>query len=163
MFFPGGRRAAVARGVVCRVICNTTRILHTRGPIRDLGGCPRTEQSADGWWIDDAAVAEAHPARMTSKETITEAAIFAAAFRFCSLAGWLLVNSISCILNGISTVVRGGRRFFLYLQYCTVVQICLTCAVIKKTRRTTCTRRDTQHGHKKSTHPRASQGSVLRC
>ena len=39
-----GRRAAVARDVVYRVICNTTRILLTRGPISDLGGCPRTER-----------------------------------------------------------------------------------------------------------------------
>jgi len=45
-----GRRAAVAQGVVYRAICNTNtaRILLTRGPISDLGGCPRTEQTADG-------------------------------------------------------------------------------------------------------------------
>ena len=37
-------------GVVCRVICNTstTTILLTRGPISDLCGCPRTEESTDG-------------------------------------------------------------------------------------------------------------------
>ena len=51
----------------------------------------------------------------------------------------------------------------MHLQYCTVVLICCTCAVNKNTRRATGTRRDTQHGHKKGTHPRASQGRALRC
>jgi len=58
----GGRRVAFARGVVYRVICNTTRIFLTRRPISDLG--PNRQQMAD-----DAAVAEAHPAIITSKET----------------------------------------------------------------------------------------------
>ena len=52
----------MARGVVYRVICNTTRIFLTRRPISDLG--PNRQQMAD-----DAAVAEAHPAIITSKET----------------------------------------------------------------------------------------------
>ena len=61
-------------------------------------------------------------------------------------------------------VVRGSwSSFFMYLQYCIVVQICCTCAVNKNTRRTTGTRRDTHHGHKKGTHPRASQGRALMC
>ena len=71
----------------------------------------------------------------------------------------------SFILNGIWWfVVRGSwSSFFMHLQYCTVVLICCTCAVNKNTRRATGTRRDTQHGHKKGTHPRASQGRALRC
>ena len=48
--------------------------------------------------------------------------------------------------------------FRTVLQCRTVVQICCTCAVNKNTRRTTGTRRDTPHGHKKGTQPRASQG-----
>ena len=57
----------MARGVVCRVICKTAKILLTHGPISDLGECPRTEHMGD-----DAAVAEALPAApdiTTSKET----------------------------------------------------------------------------------------------
>ena len=53
--------------------------------------------------------------------------------------------------------------FFMYLQYCIVVQIFCTCAVNKNTRRTTGTRRNMHHGHRKGTHPRASQGRALRC
>ena len=58
-------------------------------------------------------------------------------------------------------VVRGSwSSFFMYLQYCTVVQICCTCAV-KKTQggprvqegtRTTGTRRAPTHGHLKAAH-----------
>ena len=47
--------------------------------------------------------------------------------------------------------------------YSTTVQFCCTCAVNKNTRRTTGTRRDTHHGHKKGAHSRASQGRALRC
>ena len=66
---------------------------------------------------------------------------------------------------GGSWLVVGGSwsSFFMYLarQYCTVVQLYM-CSK-KKTRRTTGTRRDTHHGHKTGTHPRASQGRALRC
>ena len=51
----------------------------------------------------------------------------------------------------------------MYLQYYSTVQFCCTCAVNKNTRQTTGTRRDTRHGHYEGTHPRASQGRVLRC
>ena len=61
--------------------------------------------------------------------------------------------------------VRGSYPPFFrtVLQYRTVVHICCTCAVKKNTRRTTGTRRDTHHGHKKGSDPRASQGRALRC
>ena len=50
-------------------------------------------------------------------------------------------------------VVRGSwSSFFMYLQYCIVVQICCTCAVNKNTRRTTGTRRAPIHGHLKAAH-----------
>ena len=54
--------------------------------------------------------------------------------------------------------VRGSCPPFFrtVLQYCTVVQICCTCAVNKNTRRTTGTKRDTHHRHKKGTHPKAA-------
>ena len=51
----------------------------------------------------------------------------------------------------------------LYLQYYSTVRFCFTRAVNKNTRRTTGTRRDVSHGHKKGTHPRASQRRALRC
>ena len=53
--------------------------------------------------------------------------------------------------------------FFMYLQSCSTVQFCCTCAVNKYTRRTTGTRWDTHHGHYKGTHSRAFQGRALRC
>ena len=52
------------------------------------------------------------------------------------------------------------RTYSTTVQYSTV-QFCCTCAVNKNTRRTTGTRRDTHHGHKKGTQPRASQGRAL--
>ena len=44
----GGGKAAVVRGVIYGVVCNTMRILLTYGPISDLGEFRRTEQVADG-------------------------------------------------------------------------------------------------------------------
>jgi hypothetical protein len=73
-----------------------------------------------------------------------------------------VVNS-SFLLNGIWWFVRSWSSFFMYLQYCTVVKTCCTCAENKNTRRTTGTRRDTHHGHEKGTYPRASQGRALMC
>ena len=70
-------------------------------------------------------------------------------------------------------VVRGSwSSFFMYLQYCTVVQICCTCAVNKNTRRTTGTRRDEgtrttgtrralTHGHLKAAHWGAKNTRLL--
>ena len=45
-----GRRAAVARGVICRVIYGTTKTPFAYRPISDLGESRRSEQMADGWW-----------------------------------------------------------------------------------------------------------------
>ena len=44
----GGRRAAVVRGVIYRVIYSTTRTLFTYRPISDLGESRRSEQMVDG-------------------------------------------------------------------------------------------------------------------
>jgi len=45
-----GRRAAVARGVIYRVIYGTTKTPFAYRPISDLGESRRSEQMADGWW-----------------------------------------------------------------------------------------------------------------
>ena len=63
-------------------------------------------------------------------------------------------------------VVRGSW-FVVVVFYAPAVLHCSTDLLYmcskQNTRRTTGTRRDTHHGHKKGAHPRASQGRALRC